>query len=278
MAVKKKVIILGGGVAGMSAAHELIERGFDVKVYELKSIPGGKARSISVENSGNDGRKDLPGEHGFRFFPRFYKHIVDTMTRIPFNGSKNVSDNLTDTTRIELARDNQKDIFLLSKFPTSLSDLEDIIKSITDSQFNLTKEEIKFFTTRVWQLITSCKYRRINDYERIGWWEYIGADKFSDNYKKLLAEGLTRTLVAAKAEEANTKTGGDILIQLLFDIIKPGISSDRVLNGPTNEVWIDPWLNYLKEKGVDYHLDAKVEAIDCDESQKLQVSPSWKTE
>ena len=31
---KKKVIILGGGVAGMSAANELIERGFDVSVYD----------------------------------------------------------------------------------------------------------------------------------------------------------------------------------------------------------------------------------------------------
>jgi uncharacterized protein with NAD-binding domain and iron-sulfur cluster len=29
-----KVIIIGGGVAGMSAAHELIERGFEVQVFE----------------------------------------------------------------------------------------------------------------------------------------------------------------------------------------------------------------------------------------------------
>ena len=29
-----RVIVLGGGVAGMSAAHELIERGFEVVVLE----------------------------------------------------------------------------------------------------------------------------------------------------------------------------------------------------------------------------------------------------
>jgi glycine/D-amino acid oxidase-like deaminating enzyme len=34
----KKVIVLGGGVAGMSAAHELIERGFEVEVYERNQI------------------------------------------------------------------------------------------------------------------------------------------------------------------------------------------------------------------------------------------------
>ena len=32
----------------MSAAHELVERGFDVEVYEKQYIPGGKARSIPV--------------------------------------------------------------------------------------------------------------------------------------------------------------------------------------------------------------------------------------
>ena len=75
----KKVIVLGGGVAGMSAAHELIERGFQVTVYEKKKIPGGKARSVPVPDSGKGGRSDLPGEHGFRFFPSFYKHVTDTM-------------------------------------------------------------------------------------------------------------------------------------------------------------------------------------------------------
>jgi len=32
---RKKVIIIGGGVAGMSAPHELIERGFEVSVLTL---------------------------------------------------------------------------------------------------------------------------------------------------------------------------------------------------------------------------------------------------
>lgn len=78
-----KVAILGGGVGGLSAAHELIERGFSVSVFERSNVFGGKARSIYVPNSGTRGRIDLPGEHGFRFFPAFYKHLPDTMTRIP---------------------------------------------------------------------------------------------------------------------------------------------------------------------------------------------------
>ena len=56
---RKKVLILGGGVAGMSAAHELIERGFDVEVYEKNPIyPGGKARSVDVEGTENPRRSN----------------------------------------------------------------------------------------------------------------------------------------------------------------------------------------------------------------------------
>ena len=39
------VAVLGGGVGGLSAAHELAERGFEVTVYEARDVAGGKARS-----------------------------------------------------------------------------------------------------------------------------------------------------------------------------------------------------------------------------------------
>src|SRR5216117_3871886 len=90
----KRVAVLGGGMAGLAAAHELVERGFRVDVYERKAL-GGKARSIPVPKTAAGGRKPLPGEHGFRFFPGFYHHVPDTMRRIPFPGNKNgVWDNL----------------------------------------------------------------------------------------------------------------------------------------------------------------------------------------
>ena len=49
---KPTVVIFGGGVAGMSAAHELVERGFAVAVYERQpEYVGGKARSTRVARS-----------------------------------------------------------------------------------------------------------------------------------------------------------------------------------------------------------------------------------
>jgi len=42
---------------------------------------------------GAAGRRGLPGEHGFRFFPGFYLNLGDTMRRIP-TGDGTVYDRL----------------------------------------------------------------------------------------------------------------------------------------------------------------------------------------
>ena len=261
---RKKVVIIGGGVAGLSAAHELVKRNFDVEVYELKSIPGGKARSTEVEDSNTPGKKKLPGEHGFRFFPRFYKHVTATMKEIPY-GNGSVFDNLVQTTEIRVARFGQKSFYLPAKFPGSIAEIKRFLDLDSRVNLGLSDEEKQYFAERVWQLMTSCNERRKNEYERVGWWEFIEADRFSENYKTYLARGLTRTLVAAKAETVSTKTGGDILLQLFFDIVKPGMSSDRILNGPTNDVWIEPWLDFLQKKGVKFFFNAKAKEFKCKE-------------
>src|SRR4029077_12059099 len=126
-----KVIIIGGGVAGMSAAHELIERGFEVQVFERKEmLPGGKARSVTVPDPEAKWVNPLPGEHGFRFFPGFYRHITDTMKRIPFPGNKNgVFDNLVPSPHVMLARFGYKPVVLPDSFPRSLKEVRFLIHS-----------------------------------------------------------------------------------------------------------------------------------------------------
>lgn len=261
--MKQKVAILGGGVSGMSAAHELIERGFDVTVYEMKRIPGGKARSMPVPNSGTHGRKELPGEHGFRFFPRFYKHIIDTMERIPYgNNKRGVADNLVEGTRLGLARSDDEPVQFVTEFPTSIADIKTLFKSIFDNRLGLSEQEVDHYLERIWQVMTSCNERRSAEYQNIPWWNFIQADEQSANFQRVFT-GMTRILVAAKAREANTATVGCVAAQIMLDMVLPGGSADRLLNGPTNEVWIKPWLNYLEQRGVDYHTNAKVEKIHC---------------
>ena len=259
----KKVVVLGGGVAGMSAAHELAERDFDVEVYEHNDrYCGGKARSVDVPDTGSDGRRPLPGEHGFRFFPGFYKHVTDTMKRVPVGNGKSAFDNLTPTETITLGRDGKRPFRVLAHFPRSIKQAKFMVKNLFDADLGLTREEETFFGERVWQLMTSCKKRRVNEYEALGWWEYLEADRFSKTYQTLLVEGLTRTLVASKAKTASTKTGGDIFLQLLFNTLDPFVDTDRVLNSPTNDAWLDPWLKHLTDDlNVNYNFSSTLKEI-----------------
>lgn len=257
-----KVIVLGGGVAGLSAAHELVERGFTVEVYERGTIPGGKARSIPVPGTGVGGRPDLPGEHGFRFFPGFYRHLPDTMKRIPFMGNDDgVYGNLVQATQFMLARKDQSDPIFVARFPTSIGEWYRALKAIFTSDFGIPVPEVTFFLDRLLALLTSCDGRRMGQWELVDWWDFIRASEMSPEYRAYLAKGLTRSLVAMRAEDGSTRTVGYVLLQLLFDLITPGETLDRLLDGPTNEVWIDPWVAYLTGRGVNYHLEHEVKAL-----------------
>src|SRR5262249_47038161 len=180
-----------------------------------------------------------------------------------------------DTTRVQLARFARPPIELICRSPRGLDDIRVLLGDLDllyAGELDVSHDEIAFFASRIWQILTSCRERRLGDYEKIGWWEFIGAAERSPGYQALLGHGITRSLVAAKAELASTKTIGDIFVQLLFDIAKPGPSSDRVLNGPTNDVWISPWLEYLVARGVRYNLGSRITAISCAQGRIQDVT------
>ena len=79
--------------------------------------------------------------------------------------------------------------------------------------------------------------------------------------------------MAAKAHEASARTIGDVFIQIMLTIVNPSMgSADRVLDGPTNLVWIDPWLAYLRSRGVQYLNNAEVDEILCDDGRITGVA------
>jgi uncharacterized protein with NAD-binding domain and iron-sulfur cluster len=257
------VAVLGGGVAGLSAAHELAERGFEVTVYELRDAPGGKARSIPYASSGTDGREDLPGEHGFRFFPGFYRHLPDTMRRIPL-AAGSVADHLVGATRILFAQvGGPNEIIAPAHFPESAEDFAALARFLRDAaaRVGVPPHEYALLVERLLTLLTSCDERREQQWDLQSWWDYTGADRRSAAFQRFLADGLTRTLVAARGREMSARTGGLVLVQLLQDLTRAGGRADRVLDAPTSEVWIDPWAAHLDSLGVELRLGEPVEAL-----------------
>jgi uncharacterized protein with NAD-binding domain and iron-sulfur cluster len=269
------VAVLGGGVSGLSAAQELAERGYAVTVYEYLTALGGKARSMDVPGTGGKGRKPLPGEHGFRFFPGFYRNLPDTLRRIPFEGNANgVHDNLRNATDTVMARNGGRpDLHLPFRTATAPPDpgeltpeaLREMIAGLLDTGLNLPAHEVAYFANRLLVHLTSCDQRREAQWEKVPWWEFIRAGEMSYDYQRLLGVGLTRNLVATKAEEASTRTVARVIVEafLINGLLGLGQDGqiDRVLNAPTNEAWIDPWVAHLKSLGVSFELSTAVREV-----------------
>lgn len=221
---------------------------------------------MPVPQSGTNGRTDLPAEHGFRFFPGFYRHLPDTMSRIP-SATGTVFDHLTSTRQMLLAQAGGRNALIApTQTPSSLNDLQLALQFMWDfgTGLGIKPSELMFFAQRLLTLLCSCDERRYEQWDRVSWWEYTDAANKSPAFQKFLATGLTRTLVAAQAEQISARTGGLILAQLLLDVVTPGEHVDRVLDGPTSEVWIDPWIAHLRSLKVGLRDDCPLVGIDCD--------------
>jgi uncharacterized protein with NAD-binding domain and iron-sulfur cluster len=265
----REVAVLGGGMAGLAAAHELIERGFKVTVYERKAL-GGKARSIPVPGTAAGGRRALPGEHGFRFFPGFYHHIPDSMRRTPFPGNPDgVWNNFRDAMGTRSARANGRaDAQLFGAVPDPAEmgrpgGLQRLLVEEVLKQQGVPPHEAEYFANRVMVFLTSCDERRYGQWEHTSWWDYVGAASRSAEYQKVIARGLTRTLVAAKETVASTRTIGNMAEAFVMNIMQRGNDGapDRVLDAPTNEAWIDPWVVHLQKLGVRFRVGQTIEAL-----------------
>lgn len=263
---KRHVAILGGGCGGLSAAHELLERGFTVDVYERYPVGGGKCRSMGVEGSGSGGRADLPGEHGFRFFPGYYRHITDTMARIPYGSNRNgVKDNLVFGEAVRFSRKDALDIQLPYKklLTANPADLVPAIIGYLGIIPGLNLAEQTYFATRLVEFVTSSDSRRVGQYDKQTWWDFVRAERFSPTYQSFLAKALTRNLVAADSQRASTRTIGLQATRILVSniIFSMYEEASRLLNGPTTEVWIDPWMTHLQGRGMRWFPNTSVDAL-----------------
>ena len=244
--VERRVAVFGGGIGGLTVAHELAERGFRVSVYERRPGFGGKARSHT--GKGCEGSPGLPGEHGHRIFPGFYLHTDDTMKRIPFGDNPNgVLDNLAQVSDAILAQEDWPRLVRQTKFkrwPSAWSLWRDS---------GLTLFELLFYAARLLRILTACQERQISQYESLSWSDFLGSAKRSARFQKIFLRSWSQTYASLPEDRASTRTMGNIAV-LMSEMFTPRrLCGIRVLNGPTSAKWIRPWIRHLESLGVDFH-------------------------
>ena len=258
----------------MSAAHELIERGYTVRVFERQDAARRQGPQRVRRRDGHGRTEGPAGRARLPLLPA--ASIATSSTRWTGSRSRAVTRRPTTSCRRAETRspiNGRTSIVMSAWFPRSIADVRVMLaERVEIEKLGLTDEDESVFAARVWQLMTSCRERSLQEYERLPWVTYLGAEQRSEAFRKILVGGLTRSLIAATPKEASTDVGGTVLTELFYALSRPGTSADRLLNGPTNDVWLTPWLAWLRSRGVDYHLDAEVTAIDVKDRQIAGVT------
>jgi hypothetical protein len=200
----------------------------------------------------------FPGEHGFRFFPAFYRHLFDTMKRIrimnprQFEGGATCYDNLIPSDQQGLARAGKRKTFILPRGRLgSFEELRELLRSyVTDLGYGLA--DFQLFLLKMFKYMTSCSARRFAEYEDLSWTDFMEVERFSAEVRKQLNSG-PQMMAGLRGADSDTRTQGNITVQLWLDQIRLPGETDKKLNGPTSSAWFDHWHDYLAAQGVTFH-------------------------
>lgn len=198
----------------------------------------------------------IPGEHGYRFFPAFYRHLFDLMKRTPVLDAEGHAtgqtafDRLTPTSDLGLAvGDGRRPATIQTRRAQSIEELRRLSELFL-GRLGVTHRDVARFHIRLLKFLTSSPQRREREYEQQTWWEFLGGDDgrgYSSRMQHYLKE-TSQALIAMNAEEVDARSHGNIVAQLQLQYLQD--RSDYTLNGPTSDVWLRPWKQYLKRQGV----------------------------
>lgn len=259
-------------MGGLACAHELAREGAEVTVYEAGHALGGKARSHYVPGTGTNGRRDLPGEHGFRFYPAFYRHVIATMGEIPdpLSPTGTVAGNLVGTGEAGIATP-ARGVVASPRRPKSLRDGMRAVASVYASGGSV-RDLARYLGAHL-KYLSACDDRREREIEAMPWSKFIGADDpgfYREEFRRVLL-ACTRTMVAMDAERGSSRTVGQASCLLLLDAFGDA-DVDRTMMGPTTECWIEPWQAHLAAQGVSFRFGARVEKVDLADGR---IARAW---
>lgn len=253
------VAVLGGGIAGLTAAHELASRGLEVTVHEMRGGGarglGGKARSQYFQVDG----VEVPGEHGYRFMPAFYRVLPATMARIPLDAAtsdpsaarepyrRTVADRLVGLEHMAIAREGFPLLRIERNVPRA-RDLPGLMWTLSKAFHSIPAQDFQHLAAKMLHYFTRGPLERRHVFERISLATYLEADTLAPITQRLL-EAMPQSLVAMRGSEGNARTLLDVLQLMMLDFKRPG-PSEHVLNGPTTDTFLAPWMSWLERLGV----------------------------
>lgn len=266
-----KVHVLGGGIGGMSAALHLARLAEDdvlpkmeVHVYDRLDRYGGKAVSQFVTRGGSGA---WPGEHGFRFFPNFYRCIVDTLRHIPVTDAHKAKRGLKASAGPKvfnlLIPAGEAGAALdgaVHHIPRAQS-LDGIVEAIREtlSAFDVTPRDVATFSAEITRFLCTCNDRALLTWEHDTLQGFLSRHDFSPGMVTFLRS--LRALSAMRADKGSLRTLLFTATQMIADFDPEYHLRDALLPGPTDYMMLEPWADELKRLGVTFHPNQKVTGL-----------------
>ena len=160
-----------------------------------------------------------------------------------------------------LASYNRDPIPIVLHAPRSADQAQKLFSFMVGMQkMGLSLDDALLFFTKLLEFLSVPDDIRRQKYDRIAWSAFVEEANRTPAFRILASH--TRTLVAAKATEASAYTIATMAVRTLFE---SSLTIDRVLDGPTSEVWIEPWVRHLEGQGVKFvHFGYDLDAIEFD--------------
>jgi uncharacterized protein with NAD-binding domain and iron-sulfur cluster len=259
------------------------DRLVQLTIVRLAEFPQGIAPCIDVVMGFRVREHQLPGEHGYRFFPSFYHHLFDTMRRTPIleaaqkspigfaqeivagvhpdpnkytESSRVVLDNLKSQyfTALAFSSGTRPPALMARSWPRSSTEVLDALTVLLDDPeeggLGFTWNDWVRFNLKYLEYLTSCGARR-KCYEECSWWDFVRGDTYSPTAQVSLTR-FPKALVAMDAVEGDARTIGSAGAQTFLDQFKGTGFRDGTLRGPTSEAWLKYWRRYLEAQGVEF--------------------------
>lgn len=256
---KPKLVIIGGGVAGLTIAHECIDAGIDVHLYEKEERCGGKA-CCYINSDG------YYVEHSMRIYPAYYCSLYNTLNKIPYQENKTVFNNLNSVPKLILSfvQVERPDLIINLTPESTFKKAKSVIKALRS--WGMSWQEIFYIFWIALQPLFMSEKRQQDVLWTTTFTEYFKLNKRSTVFKEFVV-AIAELITAAKSE-ACAAAVAEVLCRRF--IISGRINPYHVpttlmmMNGPTCERFIDPWVKFLKEKGVQFHMNNEATTVEMD--------------
>jgi len=262
----RKVAIFGGGIAGLSAAHELIRLGYAVQVYEASGVAGGFFRSARLPENGN-----TPSEYSWHGMGPWYHNTFDLMQQIPFDETGSIYERALSRPIAFGIFPDQGEAQFYDKGVRSIPTMFEMFN------WDLVKWSWLMFKTWAARRRTQLHYSTLNAAEQ---WKAVMSGRSYTTWRSCFGPWVGSDWI-----NVSLHTAGQFFRKQLISRHAHPHSADSegpawmhrspngwlLLRGPSSELWFDRWVRDLHARGVEFFWEAPLEKLHFDGSAILSA-------